>query len=547
MVIKTEWWINASPPQVFPLGNPFRESNGLLATMPLRPTSKPLQHGSAVPDIMTLNEATSPEEQALALRAFPELIPKMVALRSVELRLDWLHTIIFGGLVDVDVALSKVRDAIDFMDVAEAWRDRIRALSTFMAGGQITTAVGASIGSGGELATIDLPDGLVPLVDEAAVRIARAYGLLSSHKEYTPVTRVNADLENAVTHWMAAACVVGCADAVRVLDQACPAAKNGVVPISALGGLQEFVLQEVRPQTRRADVADDVATVGPLFCALQFSRIDCIDALYENVPSGIQLQVGSAVLHGQDEPYFMTNVNAFYASMSTNPAYAVALGYSMRQGPDGKVSESRLHMVREQALESLDQPHQSRFVPVYVSMGLYGHDPARSVRAALEGGHAAVVESLRGILDWPELKKEFALVDPLRAAAEAALDPAASARYEDAILAYLDLAAAEGFAPFALEARPSRRGGSTPSERTFEPVSTMARAGLQRAVLRYLEAGFDARAVPDGGGRSLMDLADQEAPDMGHLIRSWQARRRVSDAIGQSGALKGGSPAPGRE
>ncbi|MGJ7523774.1 hypothetical protein ACSFA0_25085 [Variovorax sp. LT1P1] len=496
---------------------------------------------------MTLDEATSPEDQALALRAFPELIPKMVALRSAELRLDWLHTMIFGGLVDVDVPLAEVRDAIDFINVADAWRARIRALSTFMAGGQITADVGASMGSAGELATIDIPDGLAPLVEEAAVRIARAYSLLSSHKECTAAVRVNAELENAVTYWMAAACVIGSADAVRVLDQACPSAKSGAVPISALGGLQEFVLQEVRPQTRHADVPDDVATVGPLFCALQFSRIDCLDALYANVPSGIQLPVGSAVLHGQDEPYYMTNVNNFYASMCSNPAYAAALGYSMRPGPDGKASESRLHMVREQALESLDQPHQTRFLPVYVGMGLYRQDPTRSVRAALEGGHAAVVESLRGVLNWPELKKEFALVDPLRAAAEAALDPAASARYENTILAYQDLAAAEGFAQFTLEARPSRRGGATPSERTFEPVSTMARAGLQRAVLRYLEAGFDPRAVPDGGGRSLLDLADQEAPDMGHLIRSWQARRRVSDAIGQSGAPKGGSPTPGRD
>lgn len=102
---------------------------------------------------------------------------------------------------------------------------------------------------------------------------------------------------------------------------------------------------------------------------------------------------------------------------------------------------------------------------------------------------------------------------------------------EDAVIALIKQGKALGHGDTVLQTFDSRDPTSTKT--VWGPVTQLSAAGFERALVAYLDHGFDPKSVPAGGGLSLLEVAERDKHSTLGAILAHTARRRAHDLISE--------------
>ena len=169
-----------------------------------------------------------------------------------------------------------------------------------------------------------------------------------------------------------------------------------------------------------------------------------------------------------------------------------------------------------------------------------GVPPARaleSVRIALSMSDAPLLSSVSRDIDWGGFTGgELAGLVTFATGSPMANQPNRPA--EDTVLAFLDAGVEAG----QLAVFETRDSEAFP-QKFVEPVDRLIEYGMTRALLRYVQNGFDP-TVPRGrhGLNAIAYAQARMKPEIADMLRACSARRAVDDAL--SGASAGERPCP---
>lgn len=234
------------------------------------------------------------------------------------------------------------------------------------------------------------------------------------------------------------------------------------------------------------------------------------------------------------------------ASVSAPPPESEWVAKILSDGfaPENFAAEEIKHMHRAaiSCLSSTADASLRSCVPALINAGAYNLDPEKSLHHACFEGLPGVVKSLAGSLQWdsPSLKPMMTtgaislLDDDFRrgtifvdvAMAAAGEYASRASDIEQCVLSVLDMGAQAGHSDLVFSV--TKLNDSNGDRQ--QPVCAFADAKFHRAIVKFLEHGFDPHSKMDGAP-SLMEYADENSPQTAHVIRSFEARQEALGAL----------------
>lgn len=348
-------------------------------------------------------------------------------------------------------------------------------------------------------------------------------------------------------------------DVVAKLGKRSPEAMGQWIPFDLLGKNTKINKEHV------SGVAHTVYGV-----ALLLSRKACMDAIVQCSPDPDRVvsQMTNTRLATSSAPLLaiLDAPDRHFYPISFEKALKHAWNESM---PDG---ERQTHF--SAALDALKpmptSAHKNAMVPAYLNAGVYDVHPALSVAHALEHGHAQIVRHFAGRIPWSEIPFDDEKKSPMMACLINAQDNPRQRDHEEAMLAVIDLAVAEGqgarvLTSFAtplytdLDTEPKKNAANEVTNLVdphndnglwgpvqVEPLTRILNMDFNRALVKMLEQGLDpgapASSVP--GTWTPLQIA-QAVPTSGlPILRSFQARAKSYALLQDMDASPSHAPAP---
>lgn len=486
--------------------------------------------------ISDLPEAQTPLEQASVLRNLTEIsLLEMMKDKAKKMDAGWYRTMVQGGLLDVRRQLPALKTKEDMKALCIQWADRAIALTNFIHNGSYVKHENPldSQPQDIHIAVFQTSDDFKEIVAEAANCVVRSHDALASHDAFWETALMQFDVSYCMGQWMAASCIIDLPHQVRALGLSSPLGISAELKLSDIAPFfYDQVLEVETPYgDKYVEDGSEAVFVTPLFCALQFSRKECMDVLL-NAGASENFLLGKFYRDGRFTSFNISTMESVFGPVCQPQVLAHALK-RITNGTDENTDESLKEKLIEQSLIILTPERHAMhpYVNAYIDAGVYDLDPYYAIVMALENGHANVIDHFKGRLPWADFEKYTLFSDagsPILLCTSMANNENAIADPESAILAILDQAIEAGksdivFALFEVTKPHSGKGMNN----VVEPIASLCECGYFRAVVKFLEHGIDPNAVLSRQGVSILERADAKSPEAAHLIRTFLARQKA--------------------
>lgn len=484
--------------------------------------------------IADLPEAQTQLEQATVLRSLPKAsLLEMMKDKAQKMDVGWFRTMVQGGLLDVHCQLDTLKTEDDMTALCNQWTERSITLTSFIHNVNLVSHVDTLNPKADSIyvAVFHASDDFKAVVVEAAERMVFSHEALCSHDAFSQTALTHPDVASCMGQWMAAACIIDLPHQVRALASSSPLGISTQIGLSDVAPVfYDDVLEVETPYgDKYVEDGSDSVYVTPLFCALQFSRKECMDVLLDAGASE-NLLLGKFYREGRYTPFNVSTMQSVFAPICEPQALAHVLKRVMND-TDENTDESVKDDLISQALDILTPERHAMhpYVSAYIDAGVYDIDPCGSINEAIANGHASVIDHFKGRVPWDDFEKHTLFSNPrspIIRCAEIESNENAPMDLENAILAIMDQAIEAGkadivFTLFEVTRPHSEKGMNN----VVEPMASLCECGYFRAVVKFLEHGIDPNAVLSRQGVSILERADAKSPEAAHLIRTFMARK----------------------
>lgn len=486
----------------------------------------------AFPKISQAPPAQTTAAQVAILGNLPEpLLVDMMAVQAKIQNMGWLRTMVEGGLLDVEDELRTVTTKKDMEELIEVWADRSKALMSFMqnitfqlldkdpATGLMASPLAIAVHG----STQESKD----FYAQSAIRMIKSHDQLRGHNAFGQMALNHEKTVQAMSIWVAGACVMDLPSTVSLLVKNCPKSMFHLLDIKIMGN--QF-MENTALRTEQDNDPYEIQ-VQPMFVALQLSRIECMNALHNAGHRG-NLEIGMKKTFNREISFSAMNLYASCAPVCTPQAmhYAISMAMkvesSMHLEKRIKDSQHKLAMDILEPKEAAMRP----YVSAYIDAGIYDFKPIDSVMQALIHGHANVIDHFRGRMPWETMQEDFESFSPIYEAATNSQNHV-RADYENAIFSLMDQAESDVKAGYVFKTTGGVTAESGADQNQVQPLAALTNNGLTRVIVKYLENGLDTHTAPTAGGLSVQAYADKNAPEIGHLMRTFEARKKTRELL----------------
>lgn len=488
---------------------------------------------SNAPLIRLAARADTPELRAFVLGNLPEpLLVSMASMYGNCQNLEWVRTMVEGGLLDVREELARVDSEAAMSSLCDEWSQRAIALTHFMRDVQIVPLredpeLGPVSGAL-TIAVLQSPSDFTALCVQAADQLLEQRDTLLQHAQFGSVAAAAVAPTAAVARWLAAACVLDQPALAQRIATACPAAVNHLFGISVLGPqVRELIYhdrhqhQPVEPSSAEEGAASDPFQVNPLFVALALSRRECMDVLWA---SGADTALGRVREAGKDSFVQITTLQNYFAPVSEPRGLKAALAYALSIA---SVSDREVVYAAATTAMSGKMHWMQPYAVAYAAAGILDMHPGESVAHAVVNGHPAVLDQFKDRMPWDDMPPFNGGASAFLMAANA--DEADGGELHDErseAMVRLARLAIEQDQPHVLQTFLDAQSGAT----VLEPVTTLARTGFVEPILQFIDAGFDPRAKA-GDEPSFLEQVEAIAPTVAQTLRSYLAAAKARDTV----------------
>lgn len=494
--------------------------------------------------------ATDPDVQAMILGNLPEpALLEMMSAKAKDQNHGWLQTMLDGDLLGLEDDLQNFHmlqnsgdhdgASMHLMQEIPRWSRRAIAMTAFTQNVQVQDQTLDDSTTVMKLATYGPNQGssaeLKCLVAEGCAQVGKAYESMSKGIGMAHAVNHNGAMKLAMTHWMVAACVMDLPDSLERLVKACPLALRATIPLDEVS---ESMMQVFRNKVEKRNgdgpsyVAPE-AQVTPFFVALQLSRMQCMDVMIPLMVKEVDANIymGQQKGGGERAPVYLHSMETLTGFLCKPEALTRALAHSFDtalefiSAPRDCTNKQKMFNAAMAAMENTSR-WERPYVQSYMDAGILDRDPAQAIKTACAAGHPDVIEHFRGRVPWEFIENTFTSGhSTLYRAANATNDDAETLdRHEQAVARLLDLAIEDGQNQCVFQTFTVTTGLFA---KIPEPVSSMAEKGWASVIVRYLDNGFDPKAKTAGSTLTLMEVVEENAPDMAKVIHAHQARKKA--------------------
>ena len=472
-----------------------------------------------------------------------------ISAKSQVMNEPWMRLIFEGGLLRLpEICKQPHRDVAAFTDGAEQWSSRLIGFTKFTTGSTMTmlkTEKGEStwfLSNGG-------PQNVKELFARATTEMVADFLVFSEHPLIQDATATNNSLNamatwlvGAMATWLAGAIALDLPESVAEVLRAAPAVANQSLSIDVLGHEMHDYLLPMQTKDGLKMEGDHSASLTAQGIALTLSREACLDVLWDHGVSPLD-KIGTHTLKVvatdddqqssvYSDDFFVDDLTANIIPLCTPNAWEKALKKTVN---DPEHSEDRKNALYDHAINVLmtdEMPWMGLYVPVFINANVYHQDPVNSMRVAANFGAIQVLDAVLPDIQWdlPSVGEVFfEKCSPLVNAPQNPYYGNFDER-ESGILKLMDAAVAGGRADLV---EPRALVDDHSGGEYLVPLFGFADAGFMRAILKSIDNGWDPRANPpeSDGVPTLMQYADEHAPNVAHAIRTRETRAKAFDAL----------------
>lgn len=358
------------------------------------------------------------------------------------------------------------------------------------------------------------------LADESAARIASWSGPQeASPVEYSHAVRA---IVETVAVALATAAILDNSDSVALLASTWPDAMLVCMAPRILGpsALTEVASNEKPP------------TVNPFLCALQFSSENSIHALIEaGFPDSMPLGKDNTYPHAAPLLFHVDSFASVITPRCEPELYAKVLRIWLEHATPEAAVELTENATAALRIDPTEPADACNYLPALMHAGVFDAAANEVLTNACRSGNLAMVMYLLDKVDWPTLMSSFATMNsPITAALQCAAVSDERETCFECCKAIYNAAVKAGY-PEALTAWCANRSQGDKYRLTQEPMHLMVVNGATELLQIVINAGFDARAIPEGCSQSLLTTAQSYQPHVAQFIASLSAHRQAHQLL----------------
>lgn len=427
----------------------------------------------------------------------------MIREKAVNCDLPWLERMLNQGFFDVQ-GLAECCDQPSLTLAVNAWSERCGALMEIMGQGEVNYHPE-------NFASFSRTPPVLAFYQSALMKMAQQAAEMSRHPNASKDHQCAAN--SVMSLGMGTACVL---DLPQTLDHLCnafPLALQDHFPLSNLG--LDF-------ENTRFNSTTPVL-VKPLFCALTFSRTQCLDVLLQKMEAK-ECNLGAWENESGDQ-FDLTLMQSL--SKLTNMCTPQAFGKVLVKVLSGQ-DETTLRDVFKTGIEMLLQLDlryarytNESLIPAFFSAKVFHCKPVEAIEKSLAAGKASLLNCFEANMPWDDLKSQKTIFSK-------AVFSGMEAKKNEAILRLFDLAARDGCSDIVLNLFINEK------PRCFQ--NKMLKLFLDDpetfpVLVKLLHAGLDPCMEVQSSAQNMIQCLQNGNSDAATIVHSYLARKAATQTL----------------